>query len=144
MIGLMGLLMKSTAPSSKPSTSSDSCCCAVMNIMGMSWVAGSALSRRHTSCPSMPSMTTSSRIRSGRRVWHIVIACSPLVAMNTSQSLRNNSGSTRISIGWSSTMRSFGRLWKCGNQVSIDCSIRQISTVHDQSASQRKSLVTAP
>lgn len=86
--------------------------------------------RRHASYPSIPSICTSSNTRSGNCARQTCRACSPLVAMNTSQSSRNNSFNTRILIRWSSTTSSFGRTLKCANHVCIVNSIKPNSAIH--------------
>lgn len=90
MLGLMGLLMKSTAPRARPYSSSVSSCWAVTKMTGMSRVSGSALSCWQTSWPLMPSMMTSSKTRSGSGLRQRASACSPLVAMKISHSSRKS------------------------------------------------------
>jgi len=52
-------------------------------MIGIGLVAGSALSRRHTSKPSMPGIMISSRIKSGLVFWAMLSAVSPFFATSS-------------------------------------------------------------
>jgi hypothetical protein len=79
----MGLVMKSTAPSSKQRVSMSSPLCAVTNITGMARVNGSSRNCCITAKPSISSITMSSSIRSGCCSRATLSACAPLVAMKS-------------------------------------------------------------
>ena len=80
MGALIGLVMKSMAPTSSPRVSSSTSPRAEMKMTGMSQVAGLSLMRRHTSYPSMPGIMMSSRTRSGWRACTRSSALAPSVA----------------------------------------------------------------
>src|ERR1700693_227613 len=80
-----GLVRKSSAPASKPRTRSEGWSSAVIMMIGIWCVAGSALSRRHTSKPSRSGINTSSSTISHIPRWQIASASGPLSATTTSK-----------------------------------------------------------
>src|SRR5712692_826188 len=101
-----GLVRKSSAPASSPRTRSDGWSSAVTITTGMWWVAGLALSRRHTSKPSMSGIITSSSTMSHCPRSQIASASAPPTAVTTSKYSAVSRASRSLAFaGTSSTTR---------------------------------------
>src|SRR5262249_19480538 len=101
-----GLVRKSSAPASSPRTRSEGWSSAVTITTGMWCVLAPALSRRHTSKPSISGIITSSSTMSHCARSQIASASAPLVAVTTSKYSAVSRASSSLALaGTSSTTR---------------------------------------
>src|ERR1700730_17089075 len=77
----IGLVSKSSQPLASAFSRSPAIACAVSAMIGMSWVAGSALRGRVASHPSISGRFRSIRIRSGCSAAAVAIPSAPLTAL---------------------------------------------------------------
>src|SRR5215469_16944083 len=120
-MSLTGLVKKSSAPACRPRTRSETSESAVTITTGMSAVCGSALSRRHTSKPSISGIITSSRMMSGCSLWASFSAAAPLAAvMTVKYSLESFASSKRTFTSTSSTTSIRADMRRASAQEAFD------------------------